>query len=86
MLKSEAVDLESLPVYMDFQRIDTIKTIFEQASKRQVLTTIDEITTPEHQQIDQIVFDYLGLSDAERSIVISTLKSMVLKRAQKAST
>ncbi len=86
MLKAEAIDLEPLPVYMDFQKTKEIKDILQRIGKRQALVTVDEIDTNEHKQIDQIVFDYLGLNDSERKNVISTLKQKIIKREKKAST
>ena len=86
MLKAEAVDLETMPVYMDFQNTKEIKGIFERIGKRQALVTVDEIDTDEHRQIDKIVFDYLSLRESERNNVISTLKQKIIDREKKAST
>lgn len=86
MLKSEAVDLKDLPVYMEFQKTKEIKEILQRISKRQALVTIDEIETDEHKQIDQIVFDYLGMLDYERKNIVLTLKQKIIEREKKAST
>lgn len=86
MLKSEAIDLETLPVYMDFQKPKEIKDILQRIGKRQALVTVDEIDTTEHKQIDQIVFEYFGLKDYERKNVVSILKQKISEREKKAST
>lgn len=86
LLKSEAVDLESMHVYMDFQNTKEIKKLLEKLSKRQALVTVDEIDTDEHRQIDDIVFDYLSLEESERINIISTLKQKITDRKKKAST
>lgn len=86
MLKSEAVDLKNMPVYMDFQNTKEIKKIFGQLSKRQALVSVDEIDTDEHKQIDDIVFDFLNLKVVERKNVITTLKQKITAREKKAST
>jgi hypothetical protein len=86
MLKSEAVDLESMPVYMDFGNTRDIKKLLEKLSKRQALITVDEIETDEHRQIDEIVFDYLNLKESEKTNIISTLKQKITDREKKAST
>ena len=75
MLKSEAVDLESMPVYMDFQPTGEIKKIFEKLSKRQALISVDEI-----------VFAFLNLKVSERNNVILTLKQKIIDREKKAAT
>ena len=85
-MKAEATDLKTIPVYMDFQKKKEIKDILQRIGKRQALITVDEIDTNEHKQIDQIVFDYLGLNDYERENVISTLKQKIIEREKKAST
>jgi hypothetical protein len=86
MLKSEAVDLESMPVYMDFQPTGEIKKIFEKLSKRQALISVDEIGTDEHKRIDEIVFAFLNLKVSERNNVILTLKQKIIDREKKAAT
>ena len=86
MLKSEAVDLENMPVYMDFQNTEEIKKLLEKLSKRQALNTINEIETNEHKRIDEIVFDYLRLKESQRQNVISTLKQKIADRERKATT
>jgi adenine-specific DNA-methyltransferase len=86
MLKAEAVDLETIPVYMDFRKPEEIKMIFHKIKDRQVMTTVEEIDTDEHKQIDQIVFDYLDLSEDLQKNIIDTLKSKIIEREKKSTT
>jgi len=86
MLKAEAVDMESLPIYMDFRSIGDIKLIFSILKQRQALDTIVEIDSSEHQRIDQMVFEYLGLSEKDRNRIVTILKSIILARSKKSRT
>jgi spore coat polysaccharide biosynthesis predicted glycosyltransferase SpsG len=86
MLKAEAVDLETIPVYMNFWKLEEIKAIFHKIKDRQAMTTIEEIDTDEHKQIDQIVFDYLDLSDDQQKNIIDALKSKIIEREKKSTT
>lgn len=86
MLKAEAVDLEAIPVYMDFGKSKEIKAIFMKIKDRQAMATIEEIDTDEHNQIDQIVFDYLDLTDDQRRNILLTLKTKVAEREKKSTT
>lgn len=86
MLKSEAVDLKTMPVFMDFQSSEKIKKVLEKLSNRNALNTVDEIDTNEHKQIDKMVFDYLNFKESERNNVTSILKQKITDREKKAST
>ncbi len=84
LLKAEAIDLESIPVYMDFGKTAQIKSLVQDLAKRKALNTVEEIDTIEHQEIDQIVFDYLGIAKGNRTKIIDTLKRKLLEREGKA--
>lgn len=86
MLKAEAVDLEPMPVYMDFQRTREIKEILQIISKRQAFVTIEEIDSDEHKQIDNMVFEYLDLNENESKHIVLTLKQKITDREKKATT
>jgi hypothetical protein len=62
LLKAEAADLKQLPIYLDFNRNIDIINIYNRLKDREALDTIEEIDTPEHKIIDNLVFDYLGIS------------------------
>ncbi len=86
LLKAEATDLKDIPIYFDFSEIDDIKKIYEKLKKRQALSTIDEIETPEHKKIDKIVFDYLGVMNNQRELIIEQLRGCILSRISKSRT
>lgn len=86
MLKAEAIDIEPLPIYFDFNREGEIRAIFTRVKNRQLLTTSEEIYSPEHKQIDEIVFNYLGISDDLQSKIIFELHSKIVNRDKKSTT
>jgi hypothetical protein len=86
LLKAEATDLKDIPIYFDFNEIDDINKIYEELKKRQALPTIEEIETPQHKKIDKIVFDYLGVMNNQRKIIIEQLKKHILDRVAKSRT
>lgn len=86
MLKAEAVDIANTPVYMNFKKVDDIRSIFQNINKRHALTTIIEVDTYEHKEIDKLVFDYLGLEEPERMEIVQALKQKISDRENKAST
>ena len=86
MLKSEAIDLKSLPVYMDFNKYHEIKEIFDSISSRKVLSTVNEIKTQEHIKIDKMIFDYLGLDELKRENILKSLLRKIRDRERRAYT
>ncbi len=86
MLKAEAIDLEHLPVYFDFQQSTKIETIFNSLKSREALSTIEEINSLEHQQIDEIVFDSLEISRNERRNIQDELIQIIKLRNSKSTT
>jgi hypothetical protein len=84
MLKAEAVDLESLPIYMDFGRFNEIKELFEVLKFRDAFEIMLEIDSPEHRKIDEIVATHLGLSHDENAALVVLLKEKVSERTLKA--
>ena len=86
MLKAEAVDLKSFPIYMEFRRLSDIRSIRHAISKREALDTLSEIGTPEHKHIDTIVFDYLGIDTERRIRLIDILRKKILERTEKSKT
>lgn len=83
MLKAEAIDLKEKPLYYKFTNIDKIKALFNDASSRKTKNCLDEIEEELHKNIDEIVFDYLQLTEEIRRYVIATFKSTVMDRTQK---
>jgi hypothetical protein len=86
MLKAEAVDLKSLPLYIDLKATDEIKSIARQLSKRQALPTIEEIDSEEHRSLDALVFSRLSMESRKRQSIIGSLKQTIADRMSKAQT
>jgi hypothetical protein len=86
MLKAEAVDLKSFPIYMDFGRLSDIRSIRREIVRREALDTLAEIETPEHKHIDTIVFEYLGVNNERRISFIELLRKKILERTEKSKT
>ena len=86
MLKAEAIDLDAIPLYMDFKKLDEISEVFHKIKNRQAMSTTEEIYTEEHIRIDQIVFDYLGIPEDYRTNIVTTLKNKIFEREKKSST
>ena len=86
MLKAEAVDLDDLPVYFEYQESNRITSILNKLKLRRIMPTIEEISTIEHQQIDDIVFNSLGLTVIERMQIQNELIQIITMRNSKSLT
>ncbi|MDZ7315137.1 MAG: DUF559 domain-containing protein [candidate division KSB1 bacterium] len=86
MLKAEATDLASLPLYMDLGEKRSIKKIAEKLWAREALDPILELETEEHRAIDALVFDSLNLSEKNRKQILDSLKKKLIERTSKAKT
>lgn len=86
MLKAEAVDLENLPVYFDFQQSTKIASIFNSLKSREALSSIEEITSTDHQRIDELVFDSLEISSNDRRNIQDELIHIITLRNSKSIT
>jgi hypothetical protein len=86
MLKAEATDLKSFPLYFDFEEIDEIQDVFKVLGKRESKSILNEIDTPEHKKIDEIVFNYLNIPESKRSALIELLRKKVDQRSKKSKT
>ena len=62
MLKAEATDLKRIPLCFNFDKLESLKRIYNSSINEKVPTDIDTaVKSPIHQQIDDIVFNYFGL-------------------------
>jgi hypothetical protein len=87
MLKAEAVDLKVFPIYLDLgNQSKRIEKLFDRMSGREALNIFEEINTPEHQDIDEMVFDYLDISSKNRKNILQALANLVSYRSNKART
>lgn len=86
MLKAEAVDLESFPIYMDFNNPQEVRMLFDQLRVREALNTLDEIHSEEHAMVDRLVGQYLGLTAGEMTEIVQLLKTKIEARTMKAKS
>ncbi|MBM3712360.1 MAG: hypothetical protein FJW56_02840 [Actinobacteria bacterium] len=86
MLKAEATDLKSFPLYFEFSEIETIENLFNHLSNKEALSPIEEIQTQHHQQIDRIVFNYLKINEEQQLKIINSLEQQILIRSKKSKT
>lgn len=86
LLKAEATDLKAFPVYYQFGKNKEIQRIYQSLKGREALATIEEIKTPEHKDIDRLVFNYLEIDDNERKKILNELELILNNRFGKART
>lgn len=86
MLKAEAVDLKSIPLYIDLKATTEIKAVARQLSKRQALVPMEEIDSDEHRSLDTLIFDYLKMDRRRRQSVVESLRQRIADRISKAQT
>jgi len=81
LLKSEAADLTNFPVYLDLNF--DFKNVIPNF-QRNALETLEELKTKEHQLLDKIIFDYLGLATADRVRCVNYLCKAIQFRSERA--
>ena len=86
MLKAEATDLKSFPLYLQFNRQQEIIKIYEALSNRQAKDTVEELYSSEHKQIDKLVFDYLGISLDIQKKTVAYLEKIINERCAKSKS
>ncbi|MEZ4527955.1 MAG: Eco57I restriction-modification methylase domain-containing protein [Desulfobacterales bacterium] len=83
LLKSEATDLKTFPVYLS---LNIEKDRFLSLCEREAMETRDEILTDEHKMIDRIIFDYLELDKYYRDKCLIKLNNLIKCRLSKSVT
>ena len=76
--------MKSYPLYLELD-YHKCKTLYNQLSKRKALSTLEEIKTEEHAQIDDLVFDYLDLDHQKRKEVAKNLELLITARTNKST-
>jgi hypothetical protein len=71
---------------MNFNRSKQVRQIFDELKNREALDPIREIETNEHQRIDDLVGDFLGLKQREMNEVRRLLADTINARANKAKS
>ena len=88
LLKAEATDLKTFPVFFDFDFADEAKGVFSVLKGRGPMPVAQEVYTDEHLAIDHMVFNYFGfpkLQDAVREQLLE-LVAFRTKRSSRNST
>jgi len=86
LLKAEAADLRQFPIYFDVGSLRAIKAICDRVAGREVLETPEELDTPEHNAIDDLVFRKLNIPGKLRHEIVDSLKRRILVRSSKSTT
>ena len=84
MLKAEAVDLATVPIYLPDLDPNIIRPIYKRLMQRVVLPIQEEWTDPDHDRLDAHVFQVLGLNQSEQAQIHSSFQTMIGMRQQKA--
>jgi len=85
MLKAEATDLKQFEMYLNLD-YSTCLDLFNILKNRDVVKSTDEIYSKEHKQLDDFVFDFLGLTNVQREYTINKLKLLIENRENRAIT
>jgi len=86
MLKAEATDLKSFPLYFDFNDKKRIKSILHKTRNREVDNSLIELETKEHKEIDEIVYNHLSLNMKESELLNEILFKLISERGKKSKT
>ncbi len=68
MLKAEATDMKALPIGFAFDFLDDAQDLYNRLQHRDPLPVQEEVCSPEHLRIDEIVGDYFGIAQYSDSI------------------
>lgn len=85
MLKAEATDLKMFPIYLDLD-VQKCTEIFKSLINKEALQPLQEIQTPRHIMIDDIIFEYLKINDSDRKTFLKSLIDTITLRGEKAKT
>jgi len=86
LLKAEATDLRTLPIFFNFENYKEIKKIYDCVKKRHAENTVTEIETEEHKKIDDLVFEYLDLDKKSKKVIMVLLEYLLESRHKKSKT
>ncbi len=86
LLKAEAADLKQFPIYFDVGNLRAIQAICDRVAGREVLETPEELDTPEHNAIDDLVFRKLNITEKLRHEIVDCLKRRISVRSSKSTT
>ena len=82
MLKAEATDMKSLPIGFPFDFTDVAKDLYDNLKLREPLAVQEEIYTPEHLAIDEVVGEFFGFSEYLEEIREGLLERVNLRESR----
>lgn len=85
MLKAEAIDMKTFPIYLTLET-SQCDSMYASLECLEAITSLDEIRTIHHKNIDKLVFDVIGLSLQEREYVVNKLYDLISRRSRKSKT
>jgi len=89
-LKTEGIDIEKLPTLkielLNKRDKDKILSAFTKISNRHILPIFEEIEQKDRQELDNVIFDILGLTQEEKQQVYDAVCELVKIRLDKAKT
>ena len=83
LLKSEAADLNSFPVYLS---LNCVKEAITPLLDRDAMDTLSEISSDEHKMIDKVIFDCLDFDESSRKRCIEYLRNAIIFRGTRSVT
>lgn len=86
MLKAEATDLKSFPIYYEFTQLKNIKNLFDSLNNIESYPPLTELNLEHHKLFDDIVFPFLGIDNSTRETIINILSDLISNRFSKSKT
>ncbi len=86
MLKAEATDLKSFPIYYEFTQLENIKNIFNSLNNIEAQSPLTELNSKHHKLFDDIVFSFFGIDNGTRNTIINILSDLISNRSSKSKT
>ena len=83
MLKAEAIDLKNIPLLYDFDKLNIIHDLIEKCNNMNTEESTVEIEKEYHKEIDNIVFNFLGIDEMCRKKIIEELIEKINNRTKK---
>ncbi|MGB8657596.1 MAG: N-6 DNA methylase [Candidatus Zixiibacteriota bacterium] len=89
-LKTEGIDIEKLPALkidsLNQEEIDKLLSASDKLARRPILSIFEEIKQEDRQELDNVFFDIMGLTEDERQQVYDAVCELVRIRLEKAKT
>jgi hypothetical protein len=86
LLKAEASDLKSFPIYFNFKQDKLIQGLITKLAAREAFTPLKELYSKEHQMIDALVFEHLEIDSRGQEKYIQCLHDKISERMNKSKS